>query len=76
MTTLDRKEVEEIEGRGLERLDRLEVKNFKRYLLDNPFYAKEVFGKEMSEEEIDKFIENNRNLFYEFPKVEKERRRL
>lgn len=73
MTEEEREEVEE-RVLPIEKLDRLDKDNFKKYILANPFYSAEVFGHVMTEEEVDEFIANNREMFYTTTVIVKRRR--
>lgn len=50
----------------IEKLDRLNPKNFRRYIVENPHYAREVFGYVPTDEQLNKFIENHSELFYDY----------
>ncbi len=46
-----------------EQVDRGDKIEFKKYLLDNPYYCLDILGLEPTEENIDQYIEQNPNLF-------------
>jgi hypothetical protein len=48
-----------------EKLDRANIDVYRKYMLDNPYYMLEVFGRILSSIELDEVIEKNKSMFNE-----------
>lgn len=70
---------EEDEATPIEKLDRTIQANFKKYMLDNPVYMKDMLGHIMTEDELDRYIEDNISMFsddYKQIKIRDKRRKM